>query len=193
MLWRNVRRAGSCCLDCLEVRQNDLVSQLLCDRGGRTHRAPGRRNAERHITKWRISRPSGTTALHAFRVRVPETELRMIPLGEDLASVHWLPAPPSGNTVSLECYITPPSSMDPVVDAALPHSHLFSLPLADSRWMVVLHHNESLEGRDLDKAREAIRAQVRVAGIELLPEHRACAFTESAGTARGLIELCPAT
>jgi hypothetical protein len=152
-------------------------------------KVPARRNADRHMAKWVMPRPNGTAALHVFRVRIPETELRVIDIAEDLSAVQWLPAPPKGHTVSIECYITPNSQSDPAITANLPHRHLFSLPLADGRWFIALHH--VIDGKDLEPLRSQMNAQVRAAGIEPKPEHRAAVFTVSDdGTARGLIELC---
>jgi hypothetical protein len=153
-------------------------------------KAPGRRNADRHIMKWVMPRPNGTAALHAFQVRIPETELRVVDIAENLNAVRWLPAPPNGHTVSLECYITPISQSDPALTSNLPHHHLFSLPLVDGRWFIVLHHLPPLDGNDLESLRSQINARAREAGIEPKPEHRGSAFTVSDGTARGIIELC---
>lgn len=158
--------------------------------GAWVKKVPGRRNAERHIAKWVMPRPSGTTALHVFQVRIPETELRIIDLAENLHSVEWLPIPPKGHSVSLECYITPASQNDPALLANLPCSHLFSLSLADSRWFTVLHHNPPLDGKDLEPLRNQMNAQAMTVGIQPKPEHRGSAFTVSESTARGLIELC---
>jgi hypothetical protein len=153
-------------------------------------KVPGRRNKDRHFMKWDMPRPDGTAATHVFQVRIPETELRVIDIAEDLNAVQWLPAPPRGYTVSLECYITPISQSDPVFTSTLPHPHLFSLPLADGRWFVVLNHVPPLDGKDLESLRSQMNAQARAAGIEPKPEHRGSAFTISDGTARGFIELC---
>ena len=153
-------------------------------------KVPGRRNVERHITKWVMPRPTDTTALHVFQVRIPETELRTIAGAEDLAGVDWLPIPAVGHTVSLECYITPISQSNPALSSRLPHPHLFSLQLAEGRWFTVLHHIALLDGRDLASLRNEMNAQARAASIEPQPEHRGSAFTVSDGTARGLIELC---
>jgi hypothetical protein len=158
--------------------------------GNWVKKAPGRRNADRHIEKWVMPRPNGTAALHAFQVRIPETELRVIDIAEDLNAVVWLSAPTKGHTVSLEGYITPSSQSDPALTSTLPHPHLFSLALADGRWFTVLHHVPPLDGKDLEPLRRQMNAQARAAGIEPKPEHRGCAFTVSDGTARGFIELC---
>ena len=150
-----------------------------------------RRNADRHMERWHILRPTGSAALHVFQIRIPETELRVTDIAEDLKAVRWLPAPPRGHTVSLECHITPVSQIDPALTSNLPHPHLFSLPLADGRWFTVFHHVPPLDGKDLEPLRSEINARTRVAaGIEPNPKHRAVAFTVSDSDVRGLIELC---
>ncbi|MGO9444621.1 MAG: hypothetical protein ACLPXB_07570 [Thiobacillaceae bacterium] len=138
-----------------------------------------------------MPRPTGNAAVHVFQIRIPETELRVSALVEDLSSVEWLPAPPQGKTVSLECYISPSCDYDPAIAANLPHPYLLSFQLDDGRWFVVLKHIAPLDGRELDGFRAHICEQARAAGIEPRPEYRACAFTVSDATARGLIELCP--
>ena len=152
----------------------------------------GRRNAERHKFRWSIPRPDGKTALLAFRVQIPETELRVIGEGEDVMSVQWLPTPPKGKTMSLECYITPISASDPVLSSSLPYPCLFSLPLADGHWFVILHHLVTLSGKDLEVLRTKMWEQARAAGIECRREQRGAVLTVKDGTnIRGLIELCP--
>lgn len=159
--------------------------------GAWVKKVPGRRNAERHIEKWKVRRPTGTEALHVFQIRIPETELRAIEWTEgDLESVEWLPTPPLGHTLSLECYITPVMSTSPELSLNLPCPHLYSLPLADGRWFTVLHHVPALNGQDLEPLRGGMNAVARAAGIEPKPQHRGSAFTVSEGTARGFIELC---
>ncbi len=150
----------------------------------------GRRNADRHFQKWAMPRPSGSSALHAFQVRIPETELRIIDIAEDLDAVKWLETPPTAHTVSLECYITPPSEASPELSSALPLPHIASLPLTDGRWFTILHHTASLDGRDLEPIRLEMNARARAAGIEPNPRHRGSAFTNSESGPPGLIELC---
>ncbi len=152
----------------------------------------GRTNADRHFMKWLMPRPNGTASQHIFQVRIPETELRVIDAPkENLSKVQWLPAPTPGHSVSIECYITPISQDDPAVTAKLPHDHLFSLPLADGRWFVALHHTPPLDGKDMEPVRSEMNAKARAEDIEPKPEHRASAFTGVGdGVVHGLIELC---
>jgi len=149
-----------------------------------------RRNVDRHFTKWVAPRPTGSSAMHVFQVRIPETELRVSDLPENLNEVEWVPVPPVGGTVSLECYITPPSQSNPALYTNLPFPHLFSLALADGRWFTVLHHVPPLDGKDLEPLRSQMNAQARAVGIEPNPKHRGSAFTVGEGFTRGLIELC---
>ena len=155
-------------------------------------RAVGRQNQDRHITRWNIVRPHGSSALRVFQVLVPQTELRVIIDDEDLSEVQWLPESPAGMTTSLECYVTPPSDADPSLGGALPHARLFSAMLTDRRWFVILHHDMRFDGLDLVAMRATIAAQIREAGREPLPAHRAALFTEGdGGVVRGLIEFVP--
>ena len=153
-------------------------------------KVPGRKNADRHFVRWQVPWPAGSHALHVFQVRIPETELRTSCLPEDLNAVEWLPVPPAGHTVSLECYLTPITETDPALTANLPHPLLFSLRLADGRWFTVLHHIAPLDGKDLTALRSEIQAQCCAKGIEPQPQHRIAAFTENGNTTRGLIEIC---
>jgi hypothetical protein len=154
-------------------------------------KVPGRRNADRHIQRWNLPRPNGTEALHIFRVWIPESERRQTSVVEDLRAVRWLPAPPAGQMVILECYVTPPSRNDPTFSGNLPYSLLVSLPLADGRWFAVLHRLEPCDVRQLESSRSQMIAQTRAKGYEPKPEHRACFFAVGDGGVRGLIEVCP--
>jgi hypothetical protein len=153
--------------------------------------SPERRNADRHIVKWLMPRPAGAVAVHVFRVRIPESELRVIPLQrEKLDAVEWLPAPVPGQTVSIECYFTPPTDHDPTLTGPLPARRIFSMQLHDRRWFVGLHTVFSLDGKSLEPLRQEMNALASRAGIEPEHKHRACAFTDNGGATRGLIELC---
>lgn len=147
-----------------------------------------RRNADRHMVRWTTVRPTGNTAQHAFRIIVPESELRSIPPGEDIRGVRWLPAPPIGAAFALECYITPPMA-DPSRTANLPFPHIVSLPLRDEVWFVVLVSQVTIGEESLRHVRAQITAQARAAGIVPAPEHRAAAFMVHNAGPRGLVEL----
>jgi hypothetical protein len=150
-----------------------------------------RKNADRHMVKWHVERPTGSAALHIFRVRIPESELRLPTVDENLSKVRWLPAPAKGHTVSLECYLTPPSSADPTLSNTLPHSCLISMPLADGRWFVILCEVFPLDGMSLVFERAQMNEKGRAAGIEPNEQHRACFFAVDDNGVRGLIEVCP--
>lgn len=162
--------------------------------GDWVRKAPGRRNADRHTVQWVVERPTGSPALHVFDVWIPETDLRPVPEEDGLELVNWLPAPPAGTVLSLECYITRPSDVDPSLASGLPHPRLFSFALTDGRWFVVLCRIRCPAALDLTTLRYKIWNQTIVAGIELRPQLRAAAFfKEDEGTARGLVELGPPT
>jgi len=154
-------------------------------------KVPGRRNADRHLQKWQIPAPFGSAALHAYQVRIPQTELRKIDGNEDLSGVEWLPPPTSGMTVSLECYLTPPSASDLTLTASLPNPLLFALRRSDDRWLVVTRYDAPLDGRTLDSQRAQACSVARAHGIKPNPDYRMVFLTGGEGEVHGLIELAP--
>lgn len=154
--------------------------------------SPERRNADRHVTRWKVDWPDGSGAVHAFTVRIPSSELREVAASENLAEVHWLSPPGAGQMLSLECYVTPVSEADPAIGARLPHKLLISMPLRNGRWFVVLHHISDLPpDNNLELMRSRIWADAAAAGVAADPKQRGTAFFVTDTTARGLMELCP--
>lgn len=145
---------------------------------------PHRLHSARRFVVWKTDRPIGTEAQHAFRVLIPESELRSLSTTEKLKDVQWFPEPPSGAAYAFDCYITPPVSVEPKAEAP-PYLHIVSLPLEDQRWCVLLLSQVMVSASDLEGARAKMIAEMRSAGIEPEPEHRAAAFVGS----NGLIEL----
>jgi hypothetical protein len=155
---------------------------------------PGRRNAERHIKKWKSPRPSSDASTHVLQIVIPDTELRVSTVPEDLSAVNWLQAPPQGNTVLFECYITKQLDADPIIGASLPFPFLFSIQLADLRWLVALYHCVPNDYKLLKILHDQIRTQAESRGIPLLPTYRMCAIG-TVGETEGAfkyIELSPA-
>lgn len=150
---------------------------------------PGRTNASRHITKWNIKRPTDSEAQHIFRIHILETELRSTRKIENLKKVTFISPSQKGSAISLECYITPPSTSDPALQTNLPCSVLASIQLADSRWFVVMRNVTTPSIDDVESLRHTILKQI---GKQYTPspEHRIAAFTELPGPTRGFIELC---
>ena len=151
---------------------------------------PNRRNAERHIMKWLAPRPYGSAANLIFRIRIPETELRIVDIDEDLTEVLWLPVPSRGQTASFACYITPPSLIDPTSSAQLPGVIVLSQALEDGHWFTVFHHIEALDERDLAPLRANMNEQARRTGIAPNPKHRGVALFITDDGASGFIEMC---
>lgn len=153
----------------------------------------GARHADRHIVRWHRSALTSTSAIHLFRIIIPESELREVKVTENLRKVTWLHAPPHGYVSQVECYLAPPSAA-PLKGASLSYSHLASLPLKDSKWFIVFLHEEAVteeNSRALRNARHEIRQRARNVGIELKLEYRAVAFLEASDVARGMIEVVP--
>lgn len=153
-------------------------------------RVPGRKNADRHFQKWKFERPDGTEALQVFQIRIPETELRQVSTTESLEPVQWIPTPPVGHTVSLDCYITPKLDYFPEMNFASHLQHLFSIRLSDTRLFTVLLSTPALDGRDLEPLRTQMNEQARRAGLAVKPQYRGSAFTVGDTGVRGLIEMC---
>lgn len=149
-----------------------------------------RRNADRHFLKWLAPRPHGSAANLVFRIRIPETELRVVDVEEDLTEVLWLPAPSQGQTASFACYITPPSLVDPASGTQLPGGLVLSQSLEDGHWFTVLHHVEVLDGRNLVPLRAQMNAHARSAGILPNPKHRGVAISITDDGARCFVEMC---
>jgi hypothetical protein len=153
---------------------------------------PGRRNADRHITKWQSPRMSGGTATHVFQIRIPEDDLAAFTADEDLTPICWLPAPRPGNAVLFECYLTGPADSDPTVGVPLPFLRLFALQLVDLRWFVVLHRHIPSDEAYLQRLRQELFAEARSHGVTLSPTHRMSAMGPITAGAMMFIELCPA-
>lgn len=147
-----------------------------------------RKNADRHMARWHIERPTGTEAQHIFRVHIPVSELRPVQVEEKLAKVRFIPVPEGGASVTLECYITPASDSDPALQSNLNLPIEASFPLAEGRWFVIMSNVSPTAGCDITQLRKAALGEMR----EYIPqkEHRIAAFTEQAGSTKGLIELC---
>jgi hypothetical protein len=154
-------------------------------------REPGRRNAERHISKWNVTWPNDSEALETFHVRIPESELRVIAGTEELSSVTWLPTPPPGHAVSLECYVTAARPGDPEKSSDLPYPLVKSLQLNNGRWFVVLQNVVTIDPNDIERVRQEIREQCSREGSELKPEYRATVLGHQQSGVRALMELCP--
>lgn len=149
-----------------------------------------RKNADRHMQRWRIDHPPGREALHFFKIGIPESELRIISASESLGAVQWIPAPPEGYAVAIDCYMTPVVDIAPSAGASLPNDFLASLPLKSGRWLVLLCRVAPISRRDLDDVRSDMLGMIRSAGITLEPQHRISAFLEDTEGIKGMLELC---
>ena len=150
----------------------------------------GRRNRDRHLSKWERNSPVGRRAEHVFRIIVPRDELRRISVQEDLADVMWLSIPPPGYAKLVECYLTPERSSPPE-KGGMPGNHIASLKLADGKWFVMIERDEPIDYRTLSTAHEELAVLAALNQIEFKPEYRSTAFTIKPDGLHGLIELVP--
>jgi hypothetical protein len=152
-------------------------------------RDPTRRNQDRHFVKWVQQRPLGRTALHAVQIRIPHSELIRVDVAEDLSDAHWSPAPGEGRMTAINCYITPPAPRDPAVDSALSFTHLVSMQLPATSWLVVGLFEEPCDQASVESARTSVQQYLLNNGREWLPQHRACVIIEGHATCKAFMEL----
>lgn len=160
------------------------------------HKAPIRRNADRHIAKWSIAFPQDDTALLAFRVAVPISELRSISWQAGQKKAMWVGNAPAESTVEFCFYFTRAFDALPTTDGNPALRHLASLQLRNRRWFVVFARLQSLSTTDIAAARQAAIAQARDAGIQVHPDFRLALFAlPTTQHCAGLLEVsatdCP--
>jgi len=152
---------------------------------------PNQPNRGRHIERWQVPSPMPSTATHAFRLSVPESELRAIDNDEDLTEVTWLTAPTPGHKLNVECYLSPKPPEDaPRTEA----SFLTVLDLDPGRSVVALTSLFPVSEADsaqLELARTTARSEATASGITIEPGFRAVAFFRDANDVRGMIEFVP--
>lgn len=152
---------------------------------------PTRRNADRHIAKWRLAYPTDCNAVLAFRVAVPVSELRPEPLPTGQKKALWVGNAPQGSTVEFCFYITAKLEAAPPASSTAETRHLASLRLRDSRWLVVFVWLRSLSAKDIADARNDALAQAREAGVKVSSKHRIALFALPTGdTSAAVMEVC---
>lgn len=152
------------------------------------------RNQDRHIVKWALPPTSGLSALHLLRIIVPNSELRTLEKAESLRRVVWIPAPPKGSALSIECYLTPPTTSPSNTAADAGYTHLVSLPGSDGRWFVCFRHAEPVTAENadiLETARAVILQRAESDGIVVSSQTRAVGHAVNAEGFRSLIEIAP--
>lgn len=153
-------------------------------------RAPDRRNADRHIAKWQIVLPHDANAVLAFRVAVPVSELRPIPLAQGQKPAFWIGNVPAGLTVEFCFYFTRRLDASPAFVYQPGLRHLASLRLRDGRGLIIFVRLLSLSAIDMVAARDAAVAQALAAGIPVHPGHRLAMFAlPTAETSAAVLEL----
>ena len=150
---------------------------------------PTRRNPDRHIVRWHVGQIEGTAALHVFRLQIPKSELRGPAPPLDKKRVLWIDNVPDGATVSLECYVTPPASIDPAQVATLPYRHLFSLRLRNHCWFVVLIQMLTLSLSELEQLKAAVLQEVPDLPALQGESLRGVCFFQNSQQLHGMIEV----
>lgn len=154
-------------------------------------RDPSRRNADRHIAKWKVVYPQDNTALLAFRVAIPVSELRPEPLQPGQKKAFWVGNAPAGSTVEFRFYFTRELAGPPATDSNPALRHVASLHLRDRRWLVTFVWLRSLSAVDVTAARDAAVTQAREAGVQIRPEHRIALFAlPTPDASAAVLEVC---
>jgi hypothetical protein len=154
-------------------------------------RDPTRRNADRHIAKWSIVFPNDDNAILAFRLAIPTSELRSYPRASGSKKAFWIGGAPTGSTVEFCFYFTRQIGVAPATNSNPALRHLASVQLRNRRWLVAFVLLRSLSAADTAAARDAAVAQVREAGIKVLPEHRLALFASpTTENSAALLEVC---
>lgn len=150
-----------------------------------------RRNADRHIARWNMAFAQGSTAVLAFRVAIPVSELRSWPLPKGQKKAYWIGGAPTGSTVEFCFYITPILNGQPKVNTNPALRHLASLPLRNGRWLVCFVWLRSLSAADIADLRDAALTQATEAGVQVRPEHRIAFFASaSKENSAAVMEVC---
>lgn len=150
-----------------------------------------RRNADRHIVRWNLELPEGSTSKLAFRVAIPVSELRRWPLPEGQKEAYWVGGAPIGSTVEFCFYVTSVLDGQPKTDTNPALRHLASLPLRNGRWLVCFVWQRSLSAADIAEARAAAVAQAIKAEVQVHPEHRIALFASATNyNSAAVMEVC---
>ncbi len=153
-------------------------------------RDPNRRNADRHIAKWKVVYPQDNTALLAFRVAIPLSELRTDAVQPGQKRAFWVGNAPAGSTVEFCFYFTRELHGPPATDSNPALRHVASLRLRDGRWLVTFVWLRSLLAVDVTAARDAAVTQACEAGVLVRPEHRIALFAlPTADTSAAVLEV----
>ncbi len=125
------------------------------------------KNQDRHLMKWKYSRPENDLALNIFRIQIPHSELRDSSKYSSTKKVKWTSGITLG-TYQFDFCITKPSENNPCEGRSdLPHQVLESLQLADKRWLVIFIQATGLAPVDLDNAKNSVIFEMKEKGINM--------------------------
>jgi hypothetical protein len=149
------------------------------------------RNANRHMFRWKVTYPTSSQALLAFRVTIPQSELREQPPPTDKKKVFWVGNLPQSATVQFLFFITMPAASAPSTEHEPRFKHLASMQLSNQRWVVILVEVISLSADDIRAARAAVVEQILEAGHAVSPEYRIAMFANGGeSNSHALLEAC---
>lgn len=155
----------------------------------------GRPNQERHIVKWEMpDRRSPSTAILAFRIIFPQSELRVASADEtEIENACVYPAPPFGQGAYVEVQVSPPMDEEPTESKLsfdpLGRDVLGMLPLSNGCYVIVLAHHLAMDPKNLIEL-DLLKSQLRK---ELSPDprNRGWAFAEGPVGVPSLVEFAP--
>jgi len=153
--------------------------------------SPGQPNQARHITKWVRPDPADNAAAFVYRIVVPESELAVTDVAEDLSAGIWLSPPAVGYHSVVGLFLSPRPASDAPVSRP---DFVGAIDVDPSRSIVVLHSHEMRsehDERELVRLRAAAVKYSLVSGEPLQPGFRAIGFFGSNESVPGMLEYLP--
>jgi hypothetical protein len=141
--------------------------------------------------KWVRPEPSQNAAAFVYRIVVPESELAVTGVAEDLSGVIWLAPPPVGYHSVIGLFLSP----RPASDAPdFRPDFVSAIDVDPDRSIVVLHSHEKRSEHDewqLVRLRAAAMKHAFESGQPLEPAFRGVGFFGGNDAVPGMIEYLP--
>ena len=151
----------------------------------------GARNRERHLERWKRRRPHPISrTVHLFRVILPGSELRRATADvKPPRGLVWYPPPPSGQSVHVDLWLTPPDS-EGQTQAHFMNDLLGALTLDGGRILGVTARYQAVSAAD---SRSLIRLRKVVAERESRrdPRSHGWALARNYQHVTSLVEFAP--
>lgn len=152
---------------------------------------PNQPNRGRHIVLWTWNLPGAGTASHVFRLIVSGSELRVIPIAEDLHNVRWLDQPAIGSAGTVDIYVSPAHPNQATM--ARP-DFLSALDLDGDMSVVVFVSYSAVSDADriqINQARTSAASQAVAAGVAPNGNFRGTLLFRSDSDVQGMVEFVP--